>query len=62
MKECPSKKVLVGKVAQNDPFDLAKKIVQVDSEIKELGYSYMFKKKFINQPQNFRRRAVGYQE
>ena len=54
--------MLVGKVAQNDPFDLAKKIVQVDSEIKELGYSYMFKKKFINQPQNFRRRAVGYQE
>ena len=28
----------------------AKKIDQVDSRIKEVGQSYMFKKKFINQP------------
>ncbi len=28
----------------------AKKIDQVDSEIKDLEYSYLFKKKFINQP------------
>ena len=28
----------------------AKKIDQVDSENKYVGYSYMFKKKFINQP------------
>ena len=26
----------------------AKKIEQVDSEIKDVGLSYMFKKKFIN--------------
>ena len=29
----------------------AKKIDQVDSEIKEVGSSYMFKKKFTNQPE-----------
>ena len=29
---------------------LAKKIDQVDSEIKDMRKSYMFKKKFINQP------------
>ena len=28
----------------------AKKNDQVDSEIKDMGYSYMFKEKFINQP------------
>ena len=28
----------------------AQKNYQVDSEIKDLGQSYMFKKKFINQP------------
>ena len=28
----------------------AQKIDQVDSEIKDMGQSYMFKKKFINQP------------
>ena len=28
----------------------AKKIDQMDSEIKDMGESYMFKKKFINQP------------
>ena len=28
----------------------AKKIDQVDSEIKDMGKSYMFKKKFIIQP------------
>ena len=28
----------------------AKTIDQVDSKIKDLGQSYMFKKKFINQP------------
>ena len=27
----------------------AKKIVQVDSEIKDMGQSYMIKKKFIDQ-------------
>ena len=35
--------------AQNDPFTHpAKKIDQVDSEIKAMGESYMFKKKFID--------------
>ena len=29
----------------------AKKIDQLDSEIKDVGESYKFKKKFINQPQ-----------
>ena len=28
----------------------AKKNDQVDSEIKDMGQSYMFRKKFINQP------------
>ena len=28
----------------------AKKIDQVDSKIMDVGWSYMFKKKFINQP------------
>ena len=28
----------------------AKQIDQVDSKIKEMGQSYMFKKKFIDQP------------
>ena len=28
----------------------AKKIDQVDSKVKDVGYSYKFKKKFINQP------------
>ena len=28
----------------------AKKIDQMDSENKDMGKSYMFKKKFINQP------------
>ena len=28
----------------------AKKIYQMDSENKDIGQSYMFKKKFINQP------------
>ena len=28
----------------------AQKIDQVDSETKNMGQSYMFKKKFINQP------------
>ena len=30
--------------------DPAKKIDQMDSENKDVGYSYMFEKKFINQP------------
>ena len=51
MKECSCKKVLKVKVAQNDPLDSsAKKIDQVDSEIKDMGWSYLFKEKFINQP------------
>ena len=51
MKEYSGKKVLIVKVAQNDPLDSSsQKIDQVDSEIKDVGWSYMFKKKFINQP------------
>ena len=51
MKESSGKKVLIVKVAQNDPLTHpAKKIDQVDSEIKDVGYSSMFKKKFINRP------------
>ena len=42
--------MLIVKVAQNDPLDSSsQKIDQVDSEIKDMGKSYMFKK-FINQP------------
>ena len=38
-------------VAQNDPLTHpAKKIDQKDSENKDMGKSYMFKKKLINQP------------
>ena len=51
MKECSGKKVLKVKEAQKDPLDFSsQKIDQVDSEIKDVGHSYMFKKKFINQP------------
>ncbi len=50
MKECSGKKVLKVKVAQNDPLDSPsqKKMDQVDSKIKDVGQSYMFKKKFIS--------------
>ena len=41
MKECSGNKVQKIKVAQND---------QMDSENKDVGQSYMFEKKFINQP------------
>ena len=48
-KKFISKKVLLVKVAQNGPLThTAKKIYQVDSEIKDVGWSYMLKKKFIN--------------
>ena len=51
MKECSGKKVQKTKVAQNDPLDSSsQKIDQVDSKKKDVGKSYMFKKKFINQP------------
>ena len=51
MKECSGKKVQKIKVAQNDPLDSpAKKIEQMYSENKDMGCSYMFEKKFINQP------------
>ena len=49
MKECSGKKVQKIKVAQNDPLDSSsQKNDQVDSENKDVGKSYMFKKKFIN--------------
>ena len=49
MKECSSKKVLIVKVAQNDPLDSSsQKIGQEDSKIKDVGLPYMFKKKFIS--------------
>ena len=52
MKEQSDNKVQKIKVAQNDPLDSSsQKIDQVDTEIKDMGQSYMFKKKFINQPQ-----------
>ena len=42
-------KVLIVKVAQNDPIDSSsQKNDQVDSKIKDMGQSYMFKKKFIS--------------
>ncbi len=38
MKECSGKKVLIVKVAQDDPLDsFSQKIDQVDSEIKDVG-------------------------
>ena len=38
MKECSGKKVLIVKVAQNDPLDsYSRKIDLVDSEIKDVG-------------------------
>ena len=50
-KKFISKKVLIVKVAHNDPLDSSsQKINQVDSVIKDMGWSFMFKKKFINQP------------
>ena len=51
MKECSVKKVLLVKVAQNDHIDSSsQKVDRVDSKIKDVGKSYMFKKKFIDQP------------
>ena len=51
MKECSGKKVLIVKVAQNDPVKPSTpENFQVHSKIKGMGYSYMFNKKFINQP------------
>ena len=50
-KKYISKKVLIVKVVQNDPLDSSsQKIDQVDSKIKDVRLSYMFKKKIINQP------------
>ena len=46
MKECSGKKVQKVKVAQNDPHWLIQP-KKLDSKIKDVGYSYMFKKKFI---------------
>ncbi len=51
MKECSGKKVLIKKWLRMIPLTHpAKQIDQVDSKIKEMGQSYMFKKKFIDQP------------
>ena len=51
MKEGSGKKALILKMAQNDPLTHpSQKIDQVDSKIKDMGYSKMFKKKFIDQP------------
>ena len=37
----------------------AQKIDQVDSEIEDVGQSYMFKKKFFNQPYFFEGEQLG---
>ena len=39
--------------------DLAKKIDQVDSEIKDVGQSYMFKKKFMDYPKILEGEQLG---
>ena len=50
-KKFLSKKVLTVKVAHNGTFDSSsQKMDQVDSIIKDVGWSYMSKKKFIDQP------------
>ena len=49
MKECSGKKVQKMKVAQDDPLD-SPSYDQMDSENKDVGQSYIFKKKFITQP------------
>ena len=53
-------KVLIVKVSQNDPvYPSTPKNFQVDSMIEDMGKSYMFKKKFINQPKLLEREWLG---
>ena len=64
MRECSSKKELKVKVAQNDPLtQLAKKIDQVDSIIKQgHGVVLHVQEEVYQSTLTFRRRVAGYQQ